>query len=63
MEVYMGEHQKVSVVDIQMPFLSMVLFLVKISIAAIPAMIILAVLWAILIGTFGALFGGMRVLS
>jgi len=54
-------NKAVTVVDVQMPFMSLLLFLVKLSIAAIPAMIIstiiLSVLWAILIGVFGALFG------
>ena len=54
-------NKAVTVVDVQMPFMSLVVFLVKLSIAAIPAMIIstiiLSVLWAILIGVFGALFG------
>jgi len=44
----------VTVVDVQMPFMSLVVFLVRLLIAAIPAMIIstiiLSVLWAILIG-------------
>jgi hypothetical protein len=40
-----------------MPFLSMVVFIVKLVIAAIPAMIILAILGAV-IGTF---FTGLAV--
>ncbi|GAL13593.1 hypothetical protein JCM19233_4598 [Vibrio astriarenae] len=48
-------NQEVTVVDIKMPFLSMVIFLVKLAIAAIPAMIILSVIFAIL----GAVFGGV----
>lgn len=48
-------NQEVTVVDIKMPFLSMVIFLVKLAIAAIPAMIILSIIFAIL----GAVFGGV----
>jgi len=54
-------NKAVTVVDVQMPFMSLVVFFVKLLIVAIPAMIIstviLSVLWAILIGVFGALFG------
>lgn len=46
MQDYAG--QEVTIVDIKMPFMSMVVFIVKLVIAAIPAMIILAILGAIL---------------
>lgn len=45
----------VRVVDIKMPFWSMVTFMVKWAIASIPAFIILAFIGTMLI----ALFGGM----
>jgi hypothetical protein len=49
------ETQKVRIVDLEMPFMSMVTFMVKWAIAAIPALIILA-----LIGAFAAaLFSGL----
>ena len=41
--------------DIQMPFKRMVIFMVKWSLASIPAAIILLIIFAI----FGALFGGI----
>lgn len=47
--------QNVVVTDIQMPFMSMVVFMVKWVIAAIPAMLILTVLGALLTGMFGYL--------
>ena len=52
----MDENKTVNVVvtDIQMPFMSMVTFMVKWVIAAIPAMIILTILG----GIFAALIGG-----
>jgi len=53
------EHQRVVVTDIKMPFASMVVFLVKLAIAAIPAMIILSVIGALVTAILGALFQGM----
>ena len=50
----------VSITDIKMPFLSMVVFLVKLSIAAIPAFIILSIVASILFTIFGtAMHTGM----
>ena len=50
---------RVVVTDVDMPFGSMVRFMVKWSIAAIPALLILlvigSVLWGILLGMFSAL--------
>ncbi|QLK48135.1 hypothetical protein DR996_24395 [Vibrio owensii] len=40
--------QEVTVVDIKMPFMSMVIFMVKFAIASIPAMIILGIIFSIL---------------
>ena len=52
---------EVSITDIKMPFLSMVVFLVKLSIAAIPAFIILSIVASILFAIFGtAMHTGMR---
>lgn len=45
-----NESNHVTVVDIKMPFLSMVIFMVKWAIAAIPAFIILALIAAFLFG-------------
>ena len=47
--------QNVVVTDIQMPFMSMVIFMVKWIIAAIPAMLILTLLGALFAGIFGSL--------
>jgi hypothetical protein len=56
--------REVVVTDIKMPFGSMVAFMVKWAIAAIPAMIILGVLWYLLMmvvfGLSGGMFGHMR---
>jgi hypothetical protein len=47
----------VTITDIKMPFLSMVIFMVKASIAAIPAFIILSVIGSIIFGLLGHFFG------
>ncbi len=53
---------KVSITDIKMPFLSMVIFLVKLSIAAIPAFIIMSIVASILFAIFGtAVHTGMML--
>ena len=49
--------QPVVIVDLRVPFGRLVLFLVKLSLAAIPAAIILAVLSFLLSFIFAALFG------
>lgn len=51
----MSEERRVVVTDIQMPFMSMVVFMVKWVIAAIPAMIILAIVGALFTAIFGSL--------
>ncbi|TVO53064.1 hypothetical protein [Denitromonas halophila] len=48
---------EVNIADVRMPFSSMVVFMVKWAIAAIPAVIILAVIWFFVIGLLGS---GMR---
>jgi len=52
------ESNQVVVTDIKMPFMSMVFFMVKWAIAAIPAMIILAVIAAVLVAVFGGMMHG-----
>lgn len=51
---------RVSIVDINMPFGSMVLFMVKWSLAAVPALIILTfifgIIFSLLFGTLAAMF-------
>lgn len=46
--------------DFDMPFASLVAFLLKIAIAAISATICLAIVWYIAFGVIGAVFGGLR---
>ncbi len=55
------EPAPVRIVDIQMPFGSMVVFMVKWAIAAIPALIILAVIGVFAAGILsGMIIGGTR---
>lgn len=49
----------VIVTDVKMPFVSMIVFMIKWAIAAIPAMLILLVLWSLV---FGVLVNGCRSL-
>lgn len=44
--------QEVRVVDIKMPFRSMVVFMIKWALAAIPAFIILGLVYAVIMATF-----------
>lgn len=53
-----NEPTRIVVTDIKMPFWSMVIFMVKWAIAAIPALVILITIWLIM----AALFGGMGVM-
>lgn len=50
---------RVIVTDIRMPFMSMVVFMVKWVIASIPAFIILSVIGAVIMGILSSLMGGM----
>ena len=58
----MPEHprQEVVVVDVQIPFWSMVMFMVEWAIATIPAVIILALLGFFLVAILGGLGGLLR---
>jgi hypothetical protein len=51
----------VVVTDIQMPFMSMVSFMVKLALAAIPAAIILGVIWFFGLAILMALFGNAPI--
>ena len=51
--------EKVEITDVNMPFMSMVVFMVKWAIASIPAMLILFVMGAIFTGVFGGLLGAL----
>ena len=51
----------VNIVDIKMPFWSMVVFMVKASIASIPAFIILSIIFAGVFSLLSGIFGGTGV--
>lgn len=55
----MENRQEVVVSDIKMPFMSMVVFMIKWAIASIPAFIILSILFGIMSLIFGGFMGGM----
>lgn len=54
-----NNENQVTILDIKMPFLSMVVFMVKAAIAAIPAFIILGIIGAITFGVLGNMMQGM----
>lgn len=49
----------VTVVDVRMPFGSMVVFILKWTLASIPALIILAIIGFAVAATFGGIFASM----
>lgn len=49
------EAKKVIVVDLQMPFFSIVVLMVKWALASIPAIIILAIIFSITTGLMGTM--------
>ncbi len=53
------ESQYVVVTDIRMPFLSMVVFMIKWAVASIPAFIILSIIAAVLMMLLGGMLSGM----
>jgi len=61
----MTDETRVVVTDIKMPFGSMVMFMVKWTLASIPALLILALVGVVLAGFFGGAFlslaGGGKV--
>ena len=49
-----SKNNEVTVIDIKMPFLSMVIFMIKWAIASIPAIIIIGIISLVLFSIFGA---------
>lgn len=54
-----NDFQRVVVTDIRMPFWSMVIFMVKWAVAAIPALIILFLLLMAFFAIFSSAFAGL----
>jgi len=57
LHVEFPSRQEVVVVDIRIPFGSMITLMVKWAIASIPAFLILLILGALVVGVLGALVG------
>ena len=57
-----NEVRQVTIVDVKMPFWSMVIFMVKATIAAIPAFIILTIIWASFVVVIAVILTAMDVL-
>ncbi len=53
----MENQSEVTIVDVKMPFGSMVVFMVKMSLAAIPAAIIVVAIYVIAAGFLAGLMG------
>ncbi len=53
------ERKEVVVVDVRIPFVSMVILMVKWTVAAIPALIILMMLGMLFTGLMGGFSGGL----
>ena len=52
--------QKVSVSDVSMPFGSMVVFILKWTLASIPAMLILLLIGLVIAAAFGGMFAALQ---
>jgi len=52
------QRNEVTIVDIKMPFMSMVVFMIKAAIAAIPAFLILSLILTGISILLGNIFGG-----
>jgi hypothetical protein len=59
MEENVVEGNPVSIIDIRIPFWRLVAFFVKTTIAAIPAAIIVVVIYVLVVGVLAAVFGGI----
>jgi hypothetical protein len=54
---------EVTVVNFNMPFLALVGFMIKVSLAAIPASLILMVVWGLMLAVLGSGLGLFGLLS
>ncbi len=54
-----NDGQHVVITDVKIPFLSMVVLLVKVAVASIPAFVILSAIGALVSALFGVFLGGM----
>lgn len=56
----MESNNNVTITDIKMPFMSMVIFMVKAAIASIPAFIILSIIASLIFALLGQAFAPPR---
>ena len=54
------DNRQVTVTDIDMPFMSMVKFMLKWAFATIPAAAIFVLIWIFLVAIFGGMLAGLR---
>lgn len=54
-----GNDNRIAVIDVRMPFWSLVVLMVKAAIASIPALIILVVIGAAISAVVAGIFGGL----
>lgn len=59
MEMQASTNERIAIIDIKLPFWSLVVLMVKAAIAAIPAVIILTFIWALFVLVLGGLVDGM----
>jgi hypothetical protein len=52
-----GAEQRITIVDLRIPFFRLVFFFVKAALAMIPAAIILTLIWVVIVGVIYAIFG------
>lgn len=60
--IHPGEKIRVAVTDIDMPFGSMILFMIKWALASIPAFLILLFIMGSIVAVLAAVFGGLGAL-
>jgi len=52
-----NEVNQITITDVKVPFLSMVIFMVKAALASIPALIVLAIIGAVIFAALGTMSG------
>ena len=53
------DNSNVRITDVNMPFMSMVIFMIKWAVASIPAMVVLSIAGGIIAGIFGGVLGAI----
>ena len=58
LEISRTRYQHVKIEDINMPFIALVGLMIKVTLASIPAALIIALLWLLVMLVFGGLMAG-----